>query len=72
MVEDRTVSWDQLTQSILSNLYYLMVNASQSQVMFLTPLAVFWVFRPLDQRLSSFVNFDISLLKIKISAPMRG
>ncbi|XP_024145494.1 ubiquitin carboxyl-terminal hydrolase 43a [Oryzias melastigma] len=31
MLEDRTVSWDQLTQSILSNLYYLMVNASQSQ-----------------------------------------
>uniref|UniRef100_A0A3P9M4M0 ubiquitinyl hydrolase 1 n=1 Tax=Oryzias latipes TaxID=8090 RepID=A0A3P9M4M0_ORYLA len=31
MVEDRTVSWDQLTQSILSNLYYLMANASQSQ-----------------------------------------
>ncbi|XP_076027254.1 ubiquitin carboxyl-terminal hydrolase 43a [Genypterus blacodes] len=31
MREDRSISWDQLTQSILSKLYYLMVNGSQAQ-----------------------------------------
>ncbi|KAF3687520.1 Ubiquitin carboxyl-terminal hydrolase 43 [Channa argus] len=29
--EDRSVSWDQLQQSILSKLYYLMLNGSQAQ-----------------------------------------
>ena len=32
MREDRTISWDQLQQSILSKLYYLMLNGSQAQV----------------------------------------
>lgn len=32
MHEDRSVSWDQLQQSILSKLYYLMLNGSQAQV----------------------------------------
>lgn len=32
MREDRSVSWDQLQQSILSKLYYLMLNGSQAQV----------------------------------------
>ncbi|XP_076844764.1 ubiquitin carboxyl-terminal hydrolase 43 [Brachyhypopomus gauderio] len=31
MREDRSVSWDQLQQSILSKLYYLMVNGAQPQ-----------------------------------------
>uniref|UniRef100_A0A8C5G1F0 ubiquitinyl hydrolase 1 n=1 Tax=Gouania willdenowi TaxID=441366 RepID=A0A8C5G1F0_GOUWI len=31
MLEDRTVSWDQLQQSILSKLYYLMLNGTQAQ-----------------------------------------
>ncbi|KAM3623620.1 uncharacterized protein V6R79_013376 [Siganus canaliculatus] len=31
MHEDRSVSWDQLQQSILSKLYYLMLNGSQAQ-----------------------------------------
>ncbi|XP_051987188.1 ubiquitin carboxyl-terminal hydrolase 43-like isoform X1 [Xyrauchen texanus] len=31
MREDRSVSWDQLQQSILSKLYYLMINGSQAQ-----------------------------------------
>ncbi|KAG5853816.1 hypothetical protein ANANG_G00030530 [Anguilla anguilla] len=31
MREDRTISWDQLQQSILSKLYYLMVNSTQTQ-----------------------------------------
>uniref|UniRef100_UPI0037E8F1CA ubiquitin carboxyl-terminal hydrolase 43a n=1 Tax=Semicossyphus pulcher TaxID=241346 RepID=UPI0037E8F1CA len=31
MREDRSVSWDQLQQSILSKLYYLMLNGSQAQ-----------------------------------------
>lgn len=31
MREDRTISWDQLQQSILSKLYYLMLNGSQAQ-----------------------------------------
>ncbi|MBN3314179.1 UBP43 hydrolase, partial [Atractosteus spatula] len=31
MREDRTVSWDQLQQSILSRLYYLMINGAQTQ-----------------------------------------
>ncbi|KAM6972783.1 ubiquitin carboxyl-terminal hydrolase 43a [Aplochiton taeniatus] len=31
MREDRTTSWDQLQQSILSKLYYLMLNGSQAQ-----------------------------------------
>uniref|UniRef100_A0A672LXP0 ubiquitinyl hydrolase 1 n=1 Tax=Sinocyclocheilus grahami TaxID=75366 RepID=A0A672LXP0_SINGR len=30
MREDRSVSWDQLQQSILSKLYYLMINGSQN------------------------------------------
>ncbi|KAK7168195.1 hypothetical protein R3I94_002290 [Phoxinus phoxinus] len=30
MREDRSVSWDQLQQSILSKLYYLMINGSQA------------------------------------------
>lgn len=32
MREDRSVSWDQLQQSILSKLYYLMINGAQAQV----------------------------------------
>ncbi|XP_053711782.1 ubiquitin carboxyl-terminal hydrolase 43-like [Synchiropus splendidus] len=32
MWEDRGISWDQLHQSILSKLYYLMVNGSQAQI----------------------------------------
>lgn len=32
MREDRSVSWDQLQQSILSKLYYLMINGAQPQV----------------------------------------
>lgn len=32
MHEDRSSSWDQLQQSILSKLYYLMLNGSQAQV----------------------------------------
>ncbi|XP_072239557.1 ubiquitin carboxyl-terminal hydrolase 43a [Leuresthes tenuis] len=31
MLEDRNISWDQLHQSILSKLYYLMQNESQAQ-----------------------------------------
>ncbi|XP_041789036.1 ubiquitin carboxyl-terminal hydrolase 43a [Chelmon rostratus] len=31
MREDRSISWDQLQQSILSKLYYLMLNGSQAQ-----------------------------------------
>uniref|UniRef100_A0A8K9WRW7 ubiquitinyl hydrolase 1 n=1 Tax=Oncorhynchus mykiss TaxID=8022 RepID=A0A8K9WRW7_ONCMY len=31
MREERTMSWDQLQQSILSKLYYLMLNGSQAQ-----------------------------------------
>ncbi|KAI3352363.1 hypothetical protein L3Q82_005329 [Scortum barcoo] len=31
MREDRSISWDQLQQSILSELYYLMLNGSQAQ-----------------------------------------
>ncbi|KAM7418911.1 hypothetical protein PAMA_016163 [Pampus argenteus] len=31
MREDRSLSWDQLQQSILSKLYYLMLNGSQAQ-----------------------------------------
>ncbi|XP_072548965.1 ubiquitin carboxyl-terminal hydrolase 43 [Salminus brasiliensis] len=31
MREDRSVSWDQLQQSILSKLYYLMINGAQPQ-----------------------------------------
>ncbi|KAM6941689.1 ubiquitin carboxyl-terminal hydrolase 43a [Lycodopsis pacificus] len=31
MREDRSVSWDQLQQSILSKVYYLMLNGSQAQ-----------------------------------------
>ncbi|KAM9391699.1 ubiquitin carboxyl-terminal hydrolase 43 [Pholidichthys leucotaenia] len=31
MREDRSISWDQLQQSILSKLYYLMINGAQSQ-----------------------------------------
>ncbi|MBN3295421.1 UBP43 hydrolase, partial [Amia calva] len=31
MREDRTVTWDQLQQSILSKLYYLMINGAQTQ-----------------------------------------
>ncbi|XP_055079759.1 ubiquitin carboxyl-terminal hydrolase 43-like [Periophthalmus magnuspinnatus] len=31
MREDRSISWDQLQQSILSKLYYLMVNGAQAQ-----------------------------------------
>ncbi|XP_044045787.1 ubiquitin carboxyl-terminal hydrolase 43a [Siniperca chuatsi] len=31
MHEDRSISWDQLQQSILSKLYYLMLNGSQAQ-----------------------------------------
>ncbi|XP_072298554.1 ubiquitin carboxyl-terminal hydrolase 43-like [Eucyclogobius newberryi] len=31
MREDRCISWDQLQQSILSKLYYLMVNGAQAQ-----------------------------------------
>ncbi|XP_069023520.1 ubiquitin carboxyl-terminal hydrolase 43a [Embiotoca jacksoni] len=31
MLEDRSISWDQLQQSILSKLYYLMLNGSQAQ-----------------------------------------
>ncbi|XP_037328591.2 ubiquitin carboxyl-terminal hydrolase 43a [Pungitius pungitius] len=31
MREDRSVSWDQLQQSLLSKLYYLMLNGSQAQ-----------------------------------------
>ncbi|CAJ1053604.1 ubiquitin carboxyl-terminal hydrolase 43a [Xyrichtys novacula] len=31
MWEDRSISWDQLQQSILSKLYYLMLNGSQAQ-----------------------------------------
>ncbi|KAM9313925.1 ubiquitin carboxyl-terminal hydrolase 43a [Pholidichthys leucotaenia] len=31
MLEDRSISWDQLQQSILSKLYYLMLNGSQTQ-----------------------------------------
>ncbi|XP_070712483.1 ubiquitin carboxyl-terminal hydrolase 43a [Pempheris klunzingeri] len=31
MREDRNISWDQLKQSILSKLYYLMLNGSQAQ-----------------------------------------
>uniref|UniRef100_A0A8K9XP23 ubiquitinyl hydrolase 1 n=1 Tax=Oncorhynchus mykiss TaxID=8022 RepID=A0A8K9XP23_ONCMY len=31
MREERTLSWDQLQQSILSKLYYLMLNGSQAQ-----------------------------------------
>ncbi|XP_030589090.1 ubiquitin carboxyl-terminal hydrolase 43a [Archocentrus centrarchus] len=31
MLEDRGISWDQLHQSILSKLYYLMLNGSQAQ-----------------------------------------
>ncbi|XP_030649647.1 ubiquitin carboxyl-terminal hydrolase 43 [Chanos chanos] len=31
MREDRCVSWDQLQQSILSKLYYLMINGAQAQ-----------------------------------------
>lgn len=33
MREDRSITWDQLQQSILSKLYYLMLNGSQAQVM---------------------------------------
>ena len=33
MREDRSISWDQLQQSLLSKLYYLMLNGSQAQVM---------------------------------------
>uniref|UniRef100_A0A3B3ZGC6 ubiquitinyl hydrolase 1 n=1 Tax=Periophthalmus magnuspinnatus TaxID=409849 RepID=A0A3B3ZGC6_9GOBI len=33
MREDRSISWDQLQQSILSKLYYLMVNGAQAQVL---------------------------------------
>lgn len=32
MREDRSISWDQLQQSILSKLYYLMINGAQAQV----------------------------------------
>lgn len=35
MREDRCISWDQLQQSILSKLYYLMINGAQAQVFFL-------------------------------------
>ncbi|XP_028258609.1 ubiquitin carboxyl-terminal hydrolase 43a [Parambassis ranga] len=31
MLEDRSISWDQLQQSILNKLYYLMLNGSQAQ-----------------------------------------
>ncbi|XP_035762216.1 ubiquitin carboxyl-terminal hydrolase 43-like [Neolamprologus brichardi] len=31
ILEDRSISWDQLHQSILSKLYYLMLNGSQAQ-----------------------------------------
>ncbi|XP_040046969.2 ubiquitin carboxyl-terminal hydrolase 43 isoform X1 [Gasterosteus aculeatus] len=31
MREDRSISWDQLQQSILSKLYYLMINGAQAQ-----------------------------------------
>ncbi|XP_029949838.1 ubiquitin carboxyl-terminal hydrolase 43a [Salarias fasciatus] len=31
ILEDRNVSWDQLQQSLLSKLYYLMLNGSQAQ-----------------------------------------
>lgn len=34
MREDRSISWDQLQQSILSKLYYLMINGAQAQVFF--------------------------------------
>lgn len=34
MREDRSISWDQLQQSILSKLYYLMINGAQAQVIF--------------------------------------
>uniref|UniRef100_A0A8C9XLL5 ubiquitinyl hydrolase 1 n=1 Tax=Sander lucioperca TaxID=283035 RepID=A0A8C9XLL5_SANLU len=33
MREDRSISWDQLQQSILSKLYYLMINGAQAQVL---------------------------------------
>uniref|UniRef100_A0A3B4ZFW4 ubiquitinyl hydrolase 1 n=1 Tax=Stegastes partitus TaxID=144197 RepID=A0A3B4ZFW4_9TELE len=33
MREDRGISWDQLQQSILSKLYYLMINGAQAQVL---------------------------------------
>lgn len=32
LLEDRSISWDQLQQSILSQLYYLMLNGAQAQV----------------------------------------
>ena len=32
MREDRAISWDQLQQSVLSKLYYLMINGAQAQV----------------------------------------
>lgn len=35
MREDRSISWDQLQQSILSKLYYLMINGAQAQVLLL-------------------------------------
>ncbi|XP_056262110.1 ubiquitin carboxyl-terminal hydrolase 43 isoform X2 [Pseudoliparis swirei] len=31
MREDRSISWDQLQQSVLSKLYYLMINGAQAQ-----------------------------------------
>lgn len=33
MREDRSISWDQLQQSILSKLYYLMISGTQAQVL---------------------------------------
>nr|XP_020482446.2 ubiquitin carboxyl-terminal hydrolase 43-like [Labrus bergylta] len=39
MREDRSISWDQLQQSILSKLYYLMLNGSQAQVMTTHPIS---------------------------------
>uniref|UniRef100_A0A671K6S0 ubiquitinyl hydrolase 1 n=1 Tax=Sinocyclocheilus anshuiensis TaxID=1608454 RepID=A0A671K6S0_9TELE len=44
MREDRSVSWDQLQQSILSKLYYLMINGSQQ---LLNVLHLFGLFLPM-------------------------
>uniref|UniRef100_A0A673GQ71 ubiquitinyl hydrolase 1 n=1 Tax=Sinocyclocheilus rhinocerous TaxID=307959 RepID=A0A673GQ71_9TELE len=50
MREDRSVSWDQLQQSILSKLYYLMINGSQAHIRVVGGSAAYSYLNPQDGR----------------------
>ena len=53
MREDRSISWDQLQQSVLSKLYYLMINGAQAQVAnHRPPLTVRSIPQPITRLLS--------------------